>query len=68
MAAKHGPNPTYTYRPKMGDVVIFPNGIELNYSEADEAIVVMGVPADDVLQVHPAAGSNGSAWLLVVTQ
>jgi len=30
-----------TLRPVMGDVVIFPNGIELNYSEHDETVVVV---------------------------
>jgi hypothetical protein len=36
-----GPGHTYTYRPKLGDVVIFPNGVEFNYSEHDEQVVAV---------------------------
>jgi hypothetical protein len=30
-----------TYKVKMGDVVKFPNGVEVNYSEADQTLVVL---------------------------
>jgi hypothetical protein len=50
-ATNKGPQPTYTYRPKMGDVVVFPNGIEINYSEHDETLIVVGVPEGHTLWV-----------------
>lgn len=47
----------YTYTPKVGDVVRFPNGIEVNYSEAHQALVVLhgkGLPL--TLKDQPAEG------------
>jgi len=56
---------TYTYRPKMGDVVVFPNGIEFNYSEADESVVVLHPSKTITLSVEDDA--DGNLWKLTVT-
>ena len=63
-ATNKGPQPTYTYRPKMGDVVIFPNGIEFNYSEADETVVVIHPSKAVSLQVEDRL--DGNVWKLTV--
>jgi len=49
---------TYTYRPKMGDVVIFPNGVEFNYSEADETVVVLHPDKDKRVTISRSTGDN----------
>lgn len=51
----------YTYTVKMGDVAKFPNGIEANYSEHDERVVIV-VPKGKTLKVR----KNGDVWLLEV--
>jgi hypothetical protein len=55
----------YTYRPKMGDVVVFPNGIELNYSEHDETVVVLHPSKTVSLRVED--GEEVNLWKLTVT-
>lgn len=48
----------YTYTPKMGDVVRFPNGIELNYSEHDETIVVIHPDKTKRVTTSRSTGDN----------
>jgi len=50
--------PGYTYRPKTGDVVIFPNGIELNYLEAEGTVYVMAPEGQSVI-FHAATSQIG---------
>ena len=57
---------TYTYRPKMGDVVIFPNGVEFNYSEHDERVVVVA-PKDHSITIDREADTFPYTWLIGVT-
>lgn len=57
--------PMYTYRPQMGDVVIFPNGVECNYSEVDETVVVLHPSKTVSLQVEDR--DEGNLWKLTVT-
>lgn len=52
----------YTYTPKVGDVVRFPNGVEVNYSEHDQTLVVLP-PKDKTLVTYQL--SDSKATLLI---
>jgi hypothetical protein len=58
--------PSYTYRPKSGDVVIFPNGIELNYLEDEEAVFVMAPESKALLAESPVHPHGLKAYFVTV--
>jgi len=43
----------YTYTPRLGDVVKWPNGVEMNYDSVTESVVVLHPNEKAVLTVRP---------------
>jgi len=56
---------TYTYTPKVGDVVRFPNGVEVNYSEADQELVVLPPEGKALVTTVPPAKRTGNRMVFI---
>jgi len=63
-----------TYKPVQGDVVKFPNGIEINYDEVTRSLVVLHPDPAVTLTMRPEMAANdpdnhlrmsdGTLWLI----
>jgi hypothetical protein len=54
----------FTYTPKMGDVVKWPNGVEMNYDASTESVVVLHPNERAVLTVRPEETPQEQAMVL----
>lgn len=54
----------YTYNVKSGDVAKFPNGVEVNYDESTQSLVVLHPNEAAVLTVRPTETPVEQAMIL----
>lgn len=52
----------YTYKPKLGDVVVWPNGVEMNYDAITQSVVVLHPKSKQQFALTPT--ETAGVWLL----